>query len=155
MQHHKRNNSSEYATSNCGNWRNRGQRLARLMASERPPIDPHQIQQTSNFQRAYTASTFLWGDPLTMNQIPVPTLSPPTSASYVPTVVPNLRQLDGTGLTVALPLSTQPQPMVSMTAAPLRAPVPTGVAVNLGTAAIPTAQLPTVIFFGSTISPSI
>ena len=74
-----------------------------------------------------------------MNQSPVPTLSPPTSAYHLSTVVPNLRQFDGTGLTVALPMSTQPQTMLSIPAAPLRATVPTGVAVNLSTAAIPTA----------------
>ena len=79
-----------------------------------------------------------------MNQIAVPALSPPTSASHVPTAVPYLRQLDGIGLTVASPISTQPQPVVSMPATPLRTTVTAGIAVNLSTAAIHAAKLPTI-----------
>ena len=55
-------------------------------------------------------------------------------------------ELDGIGLTVASPMSTQPQPMVSMPAAPLRTTVTAGIAVNLSTAEIHAAQLPPIIY---------
>ena len=80
-----------------------------------------------------------------MNQISVTAPSPPTSASHVPTAVPFLRQLNGIGLTLASPISTQPQPVVSMPAAPLQTTVTAGIAVNLSTVAIHAEQLPTVI----------
>ena len=47
-------------------------------------------------------------------------------------------------MTVASPMSLQPRPVVSMPAAPLRTTVTAGIAVNLSTAAIHAAQLPTI-----------
>ena len=88
-----------------------------------------------------------------MNQISVTAPSPPTSASHVPTAVPFLRQLNGIGLTLASPISTQPQPVVSMPAAPLQTTVTAGIAVNLSTVAIHAAQLPTIISSASPYLP--
>ena len=81
---------------------------------------------------------------LRINQTSISGLSSQTSASHVPTVVQNLRQLDDTCLTVAPPARTQPQPVVNLIATPLRPTAAKGVAANLSTTGIPTVLQPTV-----------
>ena len=79
-----------------------------------------------------------------MNQTSIYRLSPQTSASHVPTVVQNLRQLDDTCLTVSPPARNQPQLVVNLIETFLRFTAATGVAANLSTTAILTLLLPIV-----------
>ena len=64
MQNNKRNNRSEYSTSNCEGYKTVRLETARRMALKHPAIDSHQIQQFLNIQKTYTALIFQWGDPL-------------------------------------------------------------------------------------------